>query len=130
MPRNRAGLGQQACKGGRSMLEVTTNQFKRCDVVKANGRVDSGTAPELADAFNAIIEAGRYNIVFDMAGLDYISSAGLRVMINTQKTCKRWNRGEVILTNVPEKIYGALNLAGFVPLFKIYQDVTQAVGSF
>jgi len=112
------------------MLEVTTNQFKRCDVVKANGRVDSGTAPELADAFNAIIEAGRYNIVFDMAGLDYISSAGLRVMINTQKTCKRWNRGEVILTNVPEKIYGALNLAGFVPLFKIYQDVTQAVGSF
>jgi anti-sigma B factor antagonist len=112
------------------MLEVTTNQFKRCDVVKANGRVDSGTAPELADAFNAIIEAGRYNIVFDMGGLDYISSAGLRVMINTQKTCKRWNRGEVILTNVPEKIYGALNLAGFVPLFKIYQDVTQAVGSF
>jgi anti-sigma B factor antagonist len=112
------------------MLEIATNQFKRCDVVQTSGRVDSSTAPELADAFNAIIEAGRYNIVFDMGGLDYISSAGLRVMINTQKTCKRWNRGEVILAQVPEKIYGALNLAGFVPLFKIYEDVTQAVGSF
>lgn len=112
------------------MLEVTTNQFKRCDLVKATGRIDSLTAPQLADAFNAINEAGRFKIVFDMSGLDYISSAGLRVMINAQKTCKRWNRGEVVLANVPGQIYGALNLTGFVPLFKIFDDVTGAVGSF
>lgn len=112
------------------MLEVTTNQFKRCDLVNAGGRIDSSTAPQLADAFNAINEAGRFKIVFDMSGVDYISSAGLRVMINVQKTCKRWNRGEMVLTRVPERIYGALNLAGFVPLFNIYDDVAEAVGSF
>lgn len=112
------------------MLEVTTNQFKRCDLVKAVGRIDSSTAPQLADAFTAINEAGRFKIVFDMSDLDYISSAGLRVMINAQKTCKRWNRGEVVLASVPEQIYGALNLTGFVPLFKIFDDVTGAVGSF
>jgi anti-sigma B factor antagonist len=112
------------------MLEVTTSQFKRCDLVKAIGRVDSNTAPQLADAFDAISEAGRFKIVFDMSELDYISSAGLRVMIHTQKTCKRWNRGEVVLAGVPERVYGALNLAGFVPLFKICDDVTEAVGNF
>ena len=112
------------------MLDVSTNQFKRCDLVKANGRVDSHTAPELADAFDAINEAGRFKIVFDLSGVDYISSAGLRVMINTQKACKRWNRGEVVLAGVPERVYGALNLAGFVPLFKIFDDVTEAVGDF
>ena len=112
------------------MLEATTNQFKRCDLVRATGRVDSHTAAQLADAFDAINEAGRFKIVFDMSGVDYISSAGLRVMINVQKACKRWNRGEMVLAGVPEKVYGALNLAGFVPLFKIYDDVAEAVGSF
>ncbi len=112
------------------MLEVATNQFKRCDLVKAVGRIDSYTAPQLADAFNAINEAGRFKIVFDMGGVEYVSSAGLRVMINVQKSCKRWNRGEMVLAAVPQQIHGALNLAGFVPLFKIFDDVTQAVGNF
>lgn len=112
------------------MLEITTTQFKRCDLVKATGRIDSHTAPQLADAFNAINEAGRFKIVFDMGDVDYISSAGLRVMINAQKACKRWNRGELVLANVAEQVYGALSLTGFVPLFNIYKDVTQAVGSF
>jgi anti-sigma B factor antagonist len=112
------------------MLEITTSQFKRCDLVKATGRIDSHSAPQLADTFNAINEAGRFKIVFDMSGVEYISSAGLRVMINVQKVCKRWNRGELVLTSVPEQIYGALSLTGFVPLFSIFDNVTEAVGSF
>lgn len=111
-------------------MDVTTNQFKRCDLVKVTGRIDSYTAPQLAEAFDAINGAGRFKIVFDMSGVDYVSSAGLRVMINTQKTCKRWNRGEMILAGVPQRIYDALNLTGFVPLFKLFDDVTEAVGSF
>jgi anti-sigma B factor antagonist len=112
------------------MLEIETDQFKRCDLVKATGRIDSYTAPQLAEAFDRVNEAGRFNIVFDMGAVEYISSAGLRVMINTQKTCKRWNRGKVVLAGVPEQIHGALSLAGFLPLFPIYDDVTGAVGSF
>ena len=112
------------------MLEIITKQYKRCDSVRAIGRADSVTAPQLADAFEAINEAGRFKIVFDMSEVDYISSAGLRVMINVQKTCKRWNRGEMVLADVPQKILGALELAGFVPLFKIYEDADEAVGSF
>jgi anti-sigma B factor antagonist len=112
------------------MLKVTTNQFKRCDLVKATGRIDSHTAPQLADTFTAINDAGRFKVVFDMSDVEYISSAGLRVMINAQKTCKRWNRGEVALAAVPVQIYGALELTGFVPLFNFFDDATEAVGSF
>jgi len=111
-------------------MEITTTQLKRCDLVKATGRIDSHTAPQLAEAFNAINEADRFKIVFDMSGIDYISSAGLRVMIDVQKTCKRWNRGEMVLASVPQRIYDALDLAGFVPLFKFFDDVVEAVGSF
>ncbi|MBN1179145.1 MAG: STAS domain-containing protein [Anaerolineae bacterium] len=112
-------------------MEVHTTHHKRCSVVSAAGRVDSQTAPELAQAFKEITEENDvYKIVLDMAGVEFISSAGLRVLIDVQKTCRRWNRGELILAGVPKVIYDALDLAGFIPLFKFFDDVTSAVGSF
>ncbi len=111
-------------------MEITTKHLKRCDLVKATGRIDTSTAPQLAEAFRATNDAGCFKIVFDMGGVEFISSAGLRVMIDTQKTCKRWNRGQVVLASVPERIYNALDLAGFIPLFKFFDDLTEAVGSF
>ncbi len=59
-----------------------------------------------------------------------MSSAGLRALINTQKVCKRYNRGELVLVGVPDNIRAALDLAGFIPLFKIFDDVLTAVGNF
>jgi anti-sigma B factor antagonist len=111
-------------------MEVTTKQFKRSDLVKATGRIDSQTAPQLAEVFDAITEADRFRIVFDMSGVEFLSSAGLRVLINVQKACKRWNRGELVLANVSQRIQETLDLAGFVPLFRFSDDVLEAVGSF
>ena len=111
-------------------MEITTSQHRRCDVVKADGRINSQTAPELAEAFQSITDAGRFRIVFDMTDVAFISSAGLRVMIELQKRCKRWNRGELVLACVPQRIYETLDLAGFIPLFRFYDQVVDAVGSF
>ncbi len=111
-------------------MEVTISQYKHCDVVKASGRIDSSTASQLAEAMDSVTNAGRYKIVFDMKEVEYMSSAGLRVMIGTQKTCKRYNRGEIVLALVPVRIYDALDLAGFVPLFKFFDTVIDAVGNF
>jgi anti-sigma B factor antagonist len=111
-------------------MEVTTTQYKRSDLVKPSGRVDSFTAPKLAETLDQITNSGRYRVILDMEAVEYMSSAGLRVMINTQKTCKRYNRGELVLARVPKRIYEALELAGFVPLFKFFDDVTSAVGYF
>ena len=111
-------------------MEVTTTELTRCDLLKAIGRVNSQTAPQLEDAFLAVQQTGRHNFVFDMSQVDFISSAGLRVLIHVQKTCKEEDRGELVLASVPARVYETLNLAGFVPLFKIYDTVVQAVGSF
>ena len=110
-------------------MEVSVTGYKNCDLVKAIGRIDSQTAPQLAETMDSITEEGRYKIVFDMSEVDYMSSAGLRVMISTQKTCKRYNRGELVLACMPERVYNALDLAGFVQLFSIYDDLTEAVAN-
>jgi len=111
-------------------MEITTTQYKHCDLVKVVGRIDSATAPQLGDALHAITDEGRFKIVLDLTDVTYVSSAGLRVMIDTQKTCRQLNRGELVLACVPQRIYETFDLAGFLPLFKFFDDVTAAVGSF
>ncbi|KPL76187.1 STAS domain-containing protein [Levilinea saccharolytica] len=111
-------------------MEISSTQFKHCDLVKIVGRVDSSTAPQMAEALNAIMDAGRYKIIIDFSGVEFISSAGLRVLVNAQKTCRRYNRGEVVLAKIPQNIYAALDLAGFTTLFQIFDEVITAVGYF
>lgn len=110
-------------------MEVTVTEYKNCDLIKATGRIDSATAPQLAEAMDSVTDQGRYKVVFDLSDVEYMSSAGLRVLISTQKTCKRYNRGELILACLPERVYNALDLAGFVQLFRIYDDLTEAVAN-
>ena len=111
-------------------MEVATKEFNRCAVVEPSGRVDSATAPQLAAVFDEFLEKGQYNLVLDMGDVDFISSAGLRVLIDTQKKCQRLNRGELVLAEVPENIYEAFDLAGFLPLFKFFDEIIAAVGAF
>jgi anti-sigma B factor antagonist len=110
-------------------MEITTTQYKHSDLIKVSGRIDSATAPQLASVLDATTASGRYRIILDLGEVEFMSSAGLRVLIGTQKTCKRYNRGEVALASVPKRIYDALELAGFVPLFRFFDSVLDAVGS-
>jgi anti-sigma B factor antagonist len=111
-------------------MEVTTQELKHCDLIKVNGRVDSATAPTFAKALEKANEAGHFKIVVDMSELEYMSSAGFRALLASQRNCKRYNRGELVLVAVPERIREALELAGFTELFKSFDDSITAVGSF
>jgi anti-sigma B factor antagonist len=111
-------------------MEIKKKQFKHCDLVDVTGRVDSSTAPLLGDTLNEITNEGRFHIVIDFSNLDFLSSAGIWVLVNTQKTCKRYNRGEVVMVNIPERILATLDLAGLVPFFTISDDLTEAIGNF
>lgn len=111
-------------------MEIKVTQYKRCDVVSVEGRIDSASAPQLHEEFSKLMEENHFHLVFNMENVSFISSAGLRVLISTQKNCKRFNRGELVLANVPENIKAALDLAGFTALFKIFDSEVAAVGNF
>jgi anti-sigma B factor antagonist len=110
-------------------MEITTTSYKRCDLVKAVGRIDSNTAPELESAFNELVDSGKTGIVFEMSQVDFISSRGLWVLLETQKACKRGN-GRLVLVNVSEEMQQSLDLAGVKHFIDIMDDVIAAVGSF
>ena len=111
-------------------MEITTKQYKHCDLLSIQGKVDSYTAPDLIKAIESINDNAQFKIVIDLGKLEYMSSAGFRALLIGQRNCKRYNRGEIVLARVPKKILDALELTGFTPLFRIFDDVTAAVGGF
>src|SRR5574341_986771 len=111
-------------------LKINVREYKRVDLVEVAGRVDSSTAPQLEQALKKIIKDGRYRIVVDLAETEFMSSAGLRALLSALKDVRRFNRGDVRLSSMPEKIKKAFDLAGFLELFKVYNNAVDAVGEF
>jgi anti-sigma B factor antagonist len=111
-------------------MEITVTAMNNCDLVVVKGRIDSYTAPDLSEALNNITKHNQCKIIMDMSDVSYVSSAGLRVLIDIQKTCKKGNQGEVLLVNIPQRIFETLELVGFAPLFKFYKDVDTALAEF
>ena len=111
-------------------MEITIQEFKHCDLIKVKGRVDSSTAPDFSKALEKANNEGHYKLAVEMSELEYMSSAGFRALLGAQRNCKRYNRGELVLVSVPERIREALELAGFTELFKTFDDSIAAVGSF
>ena len=111
-------------------MDIDVKHFKRVDLVEVGGRVDSNSAARLEEAFGEITGDKSFRIVVDMQNLEYISSRGLRALIATLKETRRWNRGDLRLCSVPQRILEVLDLSGLTPLFKIFDSTVDAVGSF
>lgn len=110
-------------------MEITTQRLRHWDVVMATGRVDAYTSPKLEAALDAILHAGRFHIVFDMSSVEYISSIGLRTLIEAYKDCKRYQRGRMVLAGPRPFVRQTLALAGLNTFLDVYDTVVEAVGN-
>lgn len=116
-------------------MEITHRRLNRVDLVEVSGRVDAATSPQLKQQIDALFEEGRYRIVLDLASLEYISSPGLRVLIEARKKAREWKitdleGGDIRIANLPPRIKEVFDLTGFTSLFELYSDTVEAVGSF
>jgi anti-anti-sigma factor len=111
------------------MLEINVQEMKRVDLITVAGRVDSSSAPELEQALEERTGQGRYNLVLEMSGVTYLSSAGLRALVSTLRSCKK-RGGDVRIANPSERVQEVMELAGLDVLFDTFDDVTVAVGSY
>lgn len=85
-------------------------------IVKVVGRLDTTTAPELETSLKESFE-GLEKLVLDFGELDYLSSAGLRVLLQAQKTMNK--QGEMVVRNVNETISEIFEVTGFSDVLTI-----------
>lgn len=110
-------------------MNIETRELKHVSVVKISGRVDSSTAPEVEAALHDLINSDRYQVVLDLQGVEYMSSAGLRVLVSMLKAAKK-SGGDLKLAQLSVRVKEVLDLAGLTPVFNVYGDVVEAVGAF
>lgn len=116
-------------------MNIEHRRFNRVDLVEVAGRIDAATASQLKQQIDALFDEGRYRIVLDLAKLEYISSPGLRVLIEARKRAREWKitdleGGDIRIANLPPRIKEVFDLTGFTSLFELYSDTVEAVGSF
>lgn len=110
-------------------MDIKTSELKRVTLFEVTGRIDSTNANELGDALNAAIDAGRTQLVLDLEQVEYMSSAGLRELVNALKKVKR-GTGDLRLAAVAPRVMEVLELAGLDTIFEIFENQVEAVGSF
>ena len=98
------------------MLTIEKNLNAPALTVALIGRLDTTTAPELEKELKASLD-GITELTFDLAALEYISSAGLRVLLSAQKTMNR--QGTMKLTHVNETIMEIFEVTGFSDILPV-----------
>ncbi|MGH2581846.1 MAG: STAS domain-containing protein [Anaerolineales bacterium] len=111
-------------------MQLTEKEYKRCLLLKIDGRIDHETAMDLEKALDNIFKKRRYQIVVDLSGVDYISSAGLHTLVSALKKTRRRTGGDVRLAALTSRLKEGFSLVGFDQLFQTYEEVSDAVGSF
>ena len=97
-------------------MTITKNQNGSELKLALGGRLDTTTAPQLETELKSSLD-GVKRLELDFAGLEYISSAGLRVLLAAQKTMNK--QGEMVLRNVCDDIMEVFDITGFCDILTI-----------
>ena len=98
-------------------MEIKVLEQSGAKIVNICGRLDTVTSPELEKSVTPLIEVGK-TIVFDCEKMEYISSAGLRVVLSTHKQCAA-SGGRFILRNLTAEVRSVFDMTGFSRLLTI-----------
>jgi anti-sigma B factor antagonist len=108
-------------------FEITP--YAQATLLVAEGRIDSASAEDLEAAIEAATGRDASNLALDMKGVEFLSSSGLRVLLNALKTLQE-KGGNLCLARPSQRVRESLEIAGLAPFFDIYPDRESAIGSF
>lgn len=110
-------------------MEIREKKLDGVTVLSLTGSIDALTAPEITAAILRLVENDQIRIVADLSGVDYTSSAGLRVLLGAIKET-RARGGDFRLSGIRPDVLKVLTLSGFTSILKTFPDQESAISSF
>jgi anti-sigma B factor antagonist len=104
-------------------MDITTRTHNDITVVAVAGQLDSNTSPEAQRAIDAILAGGAKKVVLDFTALDYISSAGLRVMLSAAKKLN----GGLHLYGLNDTVREVFDISGFSTILPVSRTEADAL---
>ncbi len=109
-------------------LSVQTERVEKAVLICPVGRVDGSNVGVLESAIQAQLDAGEKTLVFDFAGLNYISSAGLRVLLVTARRAQR-EGGKALFCELADHITHVFEISGFTNILTISRRRSEALAA-
>ena len=107
-------------------MEIIETKQADKQIFKLKGRLDSKTSPEFEKKIFDAIDSGSTNMVVDFEDLDYISSAGLRVILKATKNLKR-SEGSFVLCSMKDYVKEVFEISGFDTFLPIVPTLDDAM---
>jgi anti-anti-sigma factor len=99
-------------------LELSESSDGAVTVIAVKGRLDSAAAPTLDERLSRTLAAPSRRLLIELSQLEYISSAGFRILLLATKRASA-NEGQIVLTGVSGKVRELFDLGGFLDIFPI-----------
>ena len=109
-------------------MELSVKNEEKGTLVTVTGRMDAVSSPEFEKELARLIDEGNINFVIDLAGLDYISSSGLRSILVTAKKLKGKN-GQILLASLQAVVKEVFEISGFSAIIPIHESVEEAMAA-
>ena len=109
-------------------MDVSITEKNGIPIVTARGHIHGSNVSDFHAPFDELLQQGKTKIVLELSGVDFLSSAGVRVIISVKNRAQA-NNGMLKLANLSNAATGTLMLVG-IEMFDIYDTIDLAVGSF
>jgi len=107
-------------------MNISESKQGNVTILKVQGKLDAMSSPELDKRLASLVESGTRQIALDLAGLEYVSSAGLRVFLSAAKRLKQAH-GKLALANLSAQVQQIFDIAGFESILPVFKTVNEAV---
>ena len=110
-------------------MNITTTEVEGITIAAFEGNLDTNTAPDAEELLGELLEKGVTKILVDFTTLDYISSAGLRVLLVTTKRLGGTG-GSMRLCGLNETVDEVFEISGFSTIFSVFGTRDEALEGF
>ena len=108
-------------------MEVHEVDADGITVLEVKGRVDSTSAPALGDTLTVALASPQKRVVVDLSGADYVSSAGLRVLLRAANQVDQ-TKGKLVLHGLNSRVEVVFEISGCADIFTICKTRGEALG--
>ncbi len=110
-------------------MDVTVEEKGEIIIMRVKGRLDAASSPQLEQRINSIIDGGHFKLVLNFSDVDYLSSAGMRLMLAISKKLRHLE-GKVVACSLSDDVMEVIKMAGFNQVIEFYPSEQESLSHF
>lgn len=110
-------------------MQIHEKRSGTVHIIAIEERIDAQTTPVIESKTKKMLNRGQVRLAFDLKNVDYISSSGIKMIVNILKECRSLN-GDCRLANLQSNVFKIFEMGGFDKAIKIFATLDEAIQSF